>query len=190
MKKWLHSKLHPEMDFNCRRMVIVGWWLIIIPLCEVVFDRLFASFSDSWQFQIHKLLYVILIGLSFRLWGRVDSNIAPANIAQPLLNFNAIFWQSFTLLTGALVFGNQAGLILPLAYIWVGISFYLWGQLLVAKLRYVGWAYIASGLLTLMLNSHSSYSWWRIEIIAFGLSYLMLGRWCHRYLGKYARFIK
>ena len=190
MKNWLDSKLHPEMDFNCRRMAIVGWWLVIIPLCEVIFDQLFAAFRDSWQFQIHKLLYVVLIGLSFRIWRRADSNIAPANIAQPLLRFNAVFWQSFTLLTGALVFCDQAGLILPLASIWIGISFHLWGQLLVGQLRYVGWGYIVGGLVALILNSHSSYPWWRVEIIVLRLSYLALGSWCQRRLGKSARFVE
>lgn len=181
MKNWLSSKLHPEMDFNCRRMIIVGWWLMIIPLCEIIFDYLFASISDNWQFQIHKVLYVVLIGLSFRLWGRADENIAPATIAKPLVAFNAIFWQSFTLLSGALVFCNNAGLILPLAYIWIGVSFYMWGQLMLPLLRRIGWGYIGGGLAMIILNTHSFYPWWRVEIIILGLSYVLLGRWCRRH---------
>lgn len=182
MKSWFVSTGHDKLKFNWRHLEIAGWWLTIIPLCELVFNRLFSELSSSWQFQVHKILYVILIGFSYRLWGRSSAGVAGEPLMQPLLEFNGLFWQTFALLTGALVFCQQSELILPCTYIWAGISFYLWGQLLIPRLRLVGFVYITCGLLMVIVNSRSGGQWWRVEIVVFGISYIILARWSRRQL--------
>jgi hypothetical protein len=167
----------PQFPLNLRRLVLLGSWLIIIPLVELILDMLFQRFSSGWQYQLHKLVYVVLIALSFKLF-MVQKDAIPAHPdLAALFKFNQFMLKLLGVLSGCLVGIKQANLILPLCLIFIGISFSLYGKFIALWFVRIAWIYILVGCLLIAFNQRLSLNVWRYELILLGGSYLLIAFW-------------
>ena len=170
----------PAMQFNYLYLAIVGGWLILVPIVELILDKLFSEFNTSWQFQLHKLAYIILISLSFKFGAKKQIILKVNDNLRELYQFNRFMLQVYVLLVGCLVMAHYDYLILPITYLVIGLSFYSWGHMILSQLSRVGLVYILLGVVFLLIRVIWYQHIWQFEIILLGLSYIVLALWAKR----------
>ena len=172
-----------KVIFSGSKMIGIGILVLLIPLIEIPSQALtfgfnFGSITPYLIPLIHIIFYwflstVISRGITRWLNDRETNEVHPL-IKQAFSLHRPILTALFGTILILIPIG-QGALVFPMAYLFLGILFSLYGKFSASKVSYIAWTYIILGLLYAYLTKFNIAYLWVAFTTYLGLSYIIMG---------------